>query len=932
MGTKHADYEYAGFISYRHVSPDQEIAEALHDMLEHNRVRPNRNYPRTIRKVFMDRKELPLLADLDEGIMRALEKSDCLFVICSPNLPMSKYCMREIEYFKKLHNGSTDRIFTLLVDGTPEASFPEILRTKTKFITGPDGTVHAEQVDAEPLFADVRGASLKESLKKLRRTEYLRLAAGYYGCSYDALYRRRTRWIASVVARALAVVMVVSAGFGWYAYNRNEQYRTAKANTYASYAEKQTLEQNELLALALCDYAQPATSERMDLALRNSAVQMDYRRRSSPVSEVFRVPYDDIGSTIFYLNEAQNQVLIFNGKIYKIIDTKTGAVTLETPAERLFVYQRKLDRYLMLESHPDENKIVQDYVVLYDLNTNEKIREFPFREASRDSVNYTLIRASETDQLLMVTDGNKPVAYLTKDGYQLTEEEFIVQAQQFLEAAEEEQILPKKMPLQVVKKRTLLGEKSVVVDETDNVILELGENIGLAAFSADWTCLACEAEGEIRIYDITTGHIINQWTIGRDGLGAMHILRDSTYLLHTYWQGNTATTVATDWITGKELAVLPGKPLISDKEQAFFTVEAGFMRRYEYTAMDLRATANVAAQTATRTLAWGNNVIYLRDTADNLLLLETESPQVENIRWDANLSCILIPVSEGASCFDGNGQLLWTEPRAVGRMAVSEDGKLCAWEDAQAYIHIVDSKTGAEKRMISAGSNLETDKSRSLAVSSAGLCTAGTDGLLWRPEQGDAVLLGDYSDAAVYADGLIVLSDENARILDFQIFDSASGNVIYQPEDNTGSWAYHSGSGYLVRQAQTSGNYATNRVEILQRKNGQIQKIGEILLAESRSADLKLDSTGKWLSIHIGNRTMVYRLEDMHLYLDAICTVHYEGAAFWADTIHAENQYSAKLCSTEELLAYTQDTLTGPLGKRSLTEYEKDLYSFSDKK
>lgn len=930
MGDKRQNGEYAGFISYRHVSPDQEIAEALHHMLEHNKVRLSRKYRKAIRPVFMDRKELPLLADLDEGITGALERSDCLFVICSPNLPKSKYCLREIEYFKKLHNGSTNRIFTLLVDGTPEESFPEILRTKTRLVTNPDGTVCAEQVEAEPLFADVRGKDLEESLRKLRRTEYLRLAAGYYGCSYDALYKRRTRWIATVIARVLAVAMVLSAGFGWYAYNRNEQYSTAKANTYASYAEKQTRERNELLALALCDYAQPATSERMDLALRNPAVQMDYRRRSDPISEVFGIPYDDIGSTIFYLNEAQNQVLIFNGSIYKIIDVETGAVTLETPAERLFVDRRKLDYYLLLESHPDENKILRDYVVLYDLNTNEKIREFSFREASRDRVNYRLTTAAETDQLLVVRDGAEYVAYLTRDGYQLSEAEFVERAQQILKEAEEQQPVPEKLPLQVQKRRTLLSEKSVIVDEAGNVVLELGEKVGLVTFSSDWTHLACEAEGEIRIYDVMTGQIINRWTIERNGLGAMHMLRDSTYLLHSYWQGNMATTVATDWLTGIDLAVLPGKPMISDMEQAFFTVQAGTMRRYEYTAMDLSTTAKVAAQTETRALAWNNDTVYLYDTVEKRLLLELESRQAENTRWDPELTCILIPAKEGVSCFDRNGQLQWTDARAVGEIAVSEDGKLCAWEDAEANVHIVDSKTGLEKRVVTAGEQLQSGMLMGLAVSPGGLCTVGTDSVLWQPEQGEAVSLGNYSDAAVYTDGLLIVSDQNARVLDFQIFDTVSGNTVYEPEENTGSWAYNSGSGYLVRQAQTSGNYNTNRVEVLLYKKGQMQKVGEILLDKNDSADLTLDSTGKWLSINTGERTMVYRLEDMHLYLDAICKVRYEARAFWANVIHGEYQYCAKLCSREELLSYAQDVLTSSLGKRSLTEHEMSLYSFSD--
>ena len=46
--------KYAAFISYRHLSPDMEIAQELHRLLEHNQVRPDRHAPRNIRPVFLD--------------------------------------------------------------------------------------------------------------------------------------------------------------------------------------------------------------------------------------------------------------------------------------------------------------------------------------------------------------------------------------------------------------------------------------------------------------------------------------------------------------------------------------------------------------------------------------------------------------------------------------------------------------------------------------------------------------------------------------------------------------------------------------------------------------------------------------------------------------------------------------------------------------
>ena len=164
-----APRRYAAFISYRHLSPDQEIAHALHKMLEHNQVRPNRRVPRNIRPVFLDTGELPTLVSLDAGILQALEQSDCLFVVCSPNLPLSKYCMREIEYFKKLHGGRLSRVYTILADGDPASAFPEILRKEIRPVQGEDGVEREEEVEVEPLFADVRAPTLRQSIKKLRK-------------------------------------------------------------------------------------------------------------------------------------------------------------------------------------------------------------------------------------------------------------------------------------------------------------------------------------------------------------------------------------------------------------------------------------------------------------------------------------------------------------------------------------------------------------------------------------------------------------------------------------------------------------------------------------------------------------------------------------------------------------------------------------------
>ena len=152
-------YEYKAFISYRHQSPDQDVAKKLHTMIESFAV------PAALKKaggisrmgrVFRDQEELPLSSDLGEDIHRALENSEWLICICSPSYLESRWCMEELNYFISL--GRRDRILTVLVSGEPEEAFPKQLRFAE------EGGVTVEK---EPLAADVRAASLEEALRKL---------------------------------------------------------------------------------------------------------------------------------------------------------------------------------------------------------------------------------------------------------------------------------------------------------------------------------------------------------------------------------------------------------------------------------------------------------------------------------------------------------------------------------------------------------------------------------------------------------------------------------------------------------------------------------------------------------------------------------------------------------------------------------------------
>lgn len=211
---------YCAFISYRHQSPDQEIAKALHTAIE------TYGIPAAIKKqigrkkmgkVFRDQEELPLSSDLGANIEMALDRSEWFIAICSPRYLESRWCQRELEYF--IGHKGRDHVLTLLVDGEPADSFPMQVLTTVK----EDGTV----AEVEPLAADVRAATAAGSLKKLKN-EKLRILAPMLGVSYDDLKRRARQRKLRITAIIGAAALVAGTALGVFLavnHARNEALR-----------------------------------------------------------------------------------------------------------------------------------------------------------------------------------------------------------------------------------------------------------------------------------------------------------------------------------------------------------------------------------------------------------------------------------------------------------------------------------------------------------------------------------------------------------------------------------------------------------------------------------------------------------------------------------------------------------------------------------
>ena len=265
--------EYIAFISYRHKPLDMAVAKKLHRMIEHYRVPGEYRESRGKRLglVFRDQDELPLSSDLNSSIHEALVHSQYLIVICTPDLPKSKWCMQEIDTFIALHG--RDRVLTVLADGTPEESFPQQLLHETD----DSGNILR---DVEPLAANIAADTQAKSLRKLKG-EYLRLIAAMMDCPYDALRQREKRYRQRRLVAVMSVFLAVAVVFVGMLMRKNAevqaQYEQAQANLRQS-------QLNESRALTEGGWQQ------LNAGLRLSAIQSALA--ALPESEDDARPYD----------------------------------------------------------------------------------------------------------------------------------------------------------------------------------------------------------------------------------------------------------------------------------------------------------------------------------------------------------------------------------------------------------------------------------------------------------------------------------------------------------------------------------------------------------------------------------------------------------------------------------------------------------------
>lgn len=229
--------EYIAFISYRHTPVDREAAVTLQRLIERYRI------PKALRRdgephlgtIFRDTDELNVSPDLSQSLCTAMDHSEYMIAICSPQYKESAWCREEISYFLKHHD--IDHVLPVLVSGEPADAFPEELWRRS--------VVEGEETVSEPLAANVAGKTVKEMRQNIKR-EYLRLVAGILGCHYDDLVQRQRRYERRRGAVAIGAVFAVLLAFIGTLLVKNAQinarYQEARENQ-ARYLSTVALEQ-----------------------------------------------------------------------------------------------------------------------------------------------------------------------------------------------------------------------------------------------------------------------------------------------------------------------------------------------------------------------------------------------------------------------------------------------------------------------------------------------------------------------------------------------------------------------------------------------------------------------------------------------------------------------------------------------------------------
>lgn len=189
-GRLQKEKRYDAFISYKH---DPYVSRIAHTVLRRlERYRPPKGSGAQKKKLYLciDDQNLAAAGILNKQIYEALANSEYLIYLACPETLGSKYCLDEIRYFKKLHDGRLDNIIVLLIKGEPKDVFPQELCYEGCW---EENELPDPERKTEVHWLDLKAENFREAAEKLNDS-LLMIASPLFHCDPDELIQRDRQW------------------------------------------------------------------------------------------------------------------------------------------------------------------------------------------------------------------------------------------------------------------------------------------------------------------------------------------------------------------------------------------------------------------------------------------------------------------------------------------------------------------------------------------------------------------------------------------------------------------------------------------------------------------------------------------------------------------------------------------------------------------
>ena len=325
-------YKYYAFISYK--SEDVEWAIWLQHELEHYRLPASYNgrmdVCQELRPVFRDIDELSA-GNLPTQIQQALQDSQNLIVICSPQAARSPWVNQEIEIFKSL--GRVNRIFPFIVDGKgPADYFPPALLDLPK--------------NEERLGGEIR--------KNGRDAALVKVVAGMLGVGFDSLWNRYEKEKVEKERKERE--------------DRNRLYKVQ-----SRFLSEKALELVEMgdsyLATLLALQALPSNLN--DMNDRPLVVEAEIALRQASIKNEGKIYLDKHAEDIHYTQDSK--YIIIDEDIYNI---KTGEILDKTKYDLYLAPKYEIRNNLIVTTEGLTCRIIETRelpfdILLYDINSTQ---------------------------------------------------------------------------------------------------------------------------------------------------------------------------------------------------------------------------------------------------------------------------------------------------------------------------------------------------------------------------------------------------------------------------------------------------------------------------------------------------------------------------------------------------------------------------------